>query len=259
MRLDVAFLDRGHPLRVQRVDDMQKRRVFLLGRRRWNQFDDGLHRAFFQHARRLALVRRDRSFLPLDCASRARCARASARSCSPRRSVPWCAATTPDSSASPCRDPTCVNVTQFGQLAFVPTGALNPLPGLHGFRALADAANDLADARRIAQIDRVEFVQAAVGVVSMAVDQSRRRCSPVQIDDPRIRTSPRADIDIRTDRGNSSTDPDRDRLRNRIVRIDSQKCSVDENEVSRRPRRRILRHDPRRTLMRRNPDQPAYK
>jgi hypothetical protein len=75
-----------------------------------------------------------------------------------------------------------VDVTFFGELAFVPTGTTDPLAGLCGCDLGLDAADDLGDALGVAQLNVVEFVDAAILVVAMRVDESGSGGSAVKIE-----------------------------------------------------------------------------
>src|SRR5438105_3199707 len=72
-----------------------------------------------------------------------------------------------------------VNVTAFGELAFVPAVALNPLAGL-GFRdSIANGLLNFGDASRVTQIQGINRVYA--GKMKMRVNQSRGGRAAMQI------------------------------------------------------------------------------
>ena len=153
-----------------------------------------------------------------------------------------------------------VHVAKFGELAFVPARALNPLAGFQRFsRAPRSFGRFRRCWSRSLRFTCVELVDPAIGVVPVAIDQSRRRRPPVQIDDLRVRAHVRANIDIRTDREKSSVDPDGHRFRDRVVRIDGQNLAVEQNNFRRWPRAAFLRHGFGRTFERRHPNQSTNK
>jgi hypothetical protein len=112
------------------------------------------------------------------------------------------------------------------------SSAPEPLSGLELRSFYPHAPDDLGHTRRIAELDRRDLRDSSISDVHVRVDPAWRRCPPMQIDDRRTGTSQSQDSGIRNNREDPSS-PDRDRLSNRVARINGQDRAMRQYQIGR--------------------------
>src|SRR6516162_1996794 len=117
-----------------------------------------------------------------------------------------------------------------GELALVPSFALQPFPGFQLADCFADALHDLRHTRGIGQLHAVELTQPPIGNMCVRVDEAWGRRAAMQIDDARLCTPERKYRGVGADSDDPSVS-DRHGLCDRVPAVLGNDRAVRENEI----------------------------
>jgi hypothetical protein len=134
-------------------------------------------------------------------------------------------------------------VAPLGQLALVPSGALQPFAGFEGRDGRTHPGHGLGDAGHVAERHVVHLVDAGFGDVRVTVDEPGRGGAAVQIDAAGGRVGQFQNVAVRA-HGDDLAVANGDGLHRRILGIDRQNVSVETAPIE-APRR--LGRAPRQT------------